>query len=108
MMGGITYKYNGRFVSREELDALVPRKSDWLSAPSMASNTYTDHNPLISDGCGVMQSQVSEARNLIKMHSIQGAAVLDNGQVRFTSRRARNEFLKMRGFRDLDGGFGDA
>jgi len=108
MMGAINYKYNGRTVSHEELDQLVPRKSDWLVRPAMVSNAYSEHDPLISEGCGVMRSQVKETRNLIKQHSIQGAAVLDSGQIRFTSRRARNEFLKMRGLHDLDGGYGDA
>lgn len=106
-MSEVKFKYKGRFVSAEELDQLVPKKADWLTRPAMASNTYTDHDPLISEGCGVMKSQVGETRDLIKKHCIQGAAVLDSGQVRFTSRRARNEFLRMRGFRDLDGGFGD-
>lgn len=106
-MGKVVYMYKGKAVSEEELDRLVPRKADWLERPSMAANTYTEHNPLISDGCGVMKAQVGETRDLIKRHGIQGAAVLDSGQVQFTSRRARNEFLRMRGFRDLDGGYGD-
>ena len=106
-MSIVKYKYKGKFVTEQELEKLVPRKPDWLEKPSMAANTYTEHNPLFSDGCGVMKSQVGETRDLIKRHGIQGAAVMDSGQVRFTSRRARNEFLRMRGFRDLDGGYGD-
>jgi hypothetical protein len=106
-MSEVVYKYNGRNVSESELDELIPRKSNWLERPAMASNTYTEHDPLVSEGCGVMKSQVGETRDLIKRHNIQGAAVLNSGQVRFTSRRARNEFLRMRGFRDIDGGFGD-
>jgi hypothetical protein len=106
-MSIVKYKYKGKFVTEQELEKLVPRKPDWLERPSMAANTYTEHNPLVSDGCGVMKSQVGETRDLIKRHGIQGAAVMDSGQVRFTSRRARNEFLRMRGFRDLDGGYGD-
>ena len=107
-MSKIVSKYKGKEVSQEELDRLVPRKANWLEAPPMAANTYTEHDPLISEGCGVMRSQVGEARELVKRHGIQGAAVLDSGQVQFTSRRARNEFLRMRGFRDIDGGLGDA
>lgn len=106
-MSTVKYKYKGKFVTEQELENLVPRKPDWLERPAMAANTYTEHNPLISDGCGVMKSQVGETRDLIKKHGIQGAAVMDSGQVRFTSRRARNEFLRMRGFRDLDGGYRD-
>jgi hypothetical protein len=101
-------KYKGKPITAEELDKVMPKKADWLESPAMASNTYTEHNPLVSEGCGVMRSQVKETRDLIKQHSIQGAAVLDSGQIRFTSRRARNEFLRMRGLHDLDGGYGDA
>ena len=106
-MSEIKHKYNGRFVTQEELDRLMPRKPDWLSGAPMVANTYSEHDPLISEGCGVMKSQVGETRELIKRHGIQGAAVLDGGQVRFTSRRARNAFLKLRGLHDSDGGFGD-
>ena len=98
---------NGREVTQEELDELVPPKSDWLKSPPMTANTYTEHDPLISEGCGVMKAQVGETREMIKRHNIQGAAVHDNGQIRFTSRRARKEFLAMRGLNDQDGGFSD-
>jgi len=106
-MSGIVCKYNGRVVTQEELDQLMPPKADWLEAPPMTANTYTEHDPLISEGCGVMKSQVSEARSMIRQHNIVGAAVHDNGQVRFTSRRARKEFLSRRGLIDNEGGYSD-
>lgn len=104
-MSGIVLKYNGRKVTEAELDELMPRKV--LEGPPMTANTYTEHDPLISEGCGVMKSQVGETRSLIKRHGIQGAQVHDNGQIRFTSRKARKEFLKMRGLVDNDGGYSD-
>jgi len=103
----IVRMYKGREVTQEELDKLMPRKANWLEAPSMAANTYTEHDPLISEGCGVMKSQVGEAREMIRQHNIQGAAVHDNGQIRFTSKGARREFLKRRGLVDIDGGYSD-
>ena len=106
-MSKIVQKYNGRVVSQKELDKLMPPKKNWLDGPAMVADTYSEHDPLISDGCGVMKSQVGETRELIKRHSIQGAAVHDSGQVQFTSRRARREFLAMRGLRDNDGGYSD-
>lgn len=106
-MSKVVYKHNGKTVTQEELDQLVPRKKDWLAGPAMASNTYTEHDPLISEGCGVMKSQVKETRDLIRLHGIQGAAVHDNGQIRFTSRKARKDFLRMRGLVDNDGGYSD-
>lgn len=103
----IVLKYNGRSVTKEELDQLLPPKSDWLSEPPMVANTYSEHDPLISEGCGVMKAQVGDAREMIRRHNIQGAAVHDNGQIRFTSRRARKEFLERRGLVDNDGGYSD-
>ena len=106
-MTKIIHKYNGRVVSQEKLDELLPPKKDWIESPAMATNTYTEHDPLISEGCGVMKAQVGEARAMIRQHNIQGAAVHDNGQIRFTSRRARKDFLARRGLLDNDGSYGD-
>jgi hypothetical protein len=103
----IVQKYKGKEVSQEELDKLMPRKANWLEAPSMAANTYTEHDPLISEGCGVMKAQVGEARDIARKHSIQGMSVLDSGQIQFTSRRARKEWLTVRGLNDQDGGYSD-
>lgn len=106
-MSQIIRKYMGKVVTKEELDKVLPPKKDWLNSPAMTANTYSEHDPLISEGCGVMKSQVGEARDMIRQHNIQGAAVHDNGQIRFTSRRARKEFLSRRGLLDNDGSYGD-
>lgn len=106
-MNEVTYTYNGRTVTKEELDVLVPRKPDWLEAPPMTADTYTEHDPLISDGTGCMKSQVGELREEIRKRGIVGAQVLDNGQVRYTSRRARREVLRAQGLVDNDGSYGD-
>ncbi len=101
------YKLNGKYVSRKEFSEAAKKNKDWLKRPPMVSNTYTEHDPLISDGCGVMKSQVGEAREMIAKHSIVGAKVLDSGQVQFTSRRARKEWLSRRGLNDQDAGYSD-
>lgn len=106
-MSKVVFKYKGRVVTREELDKVLPPKEDWLDGPAMTSNTYTEHDPLISEGCGVMKSQVGETRKILETHKIPGVAVLDSGQMRFTSRRARKEWLKIRGLHDQDGGYSD-
>jgi len=106
-MGGVVRKYKGKVVTQDELDAIMPRKSDWLDGPPMTSNTYTEHDPLVSEGCGVMKAQVKEARDIARRHNIQGMSVLDSGQIQFTSRRARKEWLGVRGLNDQDGGYSD-
>jgi exopolysaccharide biosynthesis protein len=104
-MSKVVQKYNGKVVSKAELDELMPRKK--LEGPAMTANTYSEHDPLISEGCGVMKSQVKETRAILEAHKIPGVAVLNSGQMRFTSRRARKEWLKVRGLHDQDGGYSD-
>lgn len=112
-MSKVVTKYNGRVVTKEELDKLLPPKKDWLTAPPMTANTYTEHDPLISEALGVMKSQVPKMRKTLEIEKIQGVRILDNGQARITSRRGRNELMalyeKMRGnkYHDIDGGYGD-
>ena len=99
------YYVNGKKVTREEFCSR-PKKG-WLKHAPMASNTYTEHDPLVSDGLGCMKSQVPHLRSVIRQHGIQGARVLGNGQVEFTSRRARKELLAVRGLVDNEAGYGD-
>ena len=112
-MGKIIRKYMGKAVTKEELDKVLPPKKDWLDAPAMTANTYSEHDPLISEALGVMKSQVPEMRRTLEKEKVQGVAILDNGQARITSRRGRNQLMKlleeMRGnkYHDIDGGWGD-
>ena len=107
----MTYKLNGKRVTREEFCAGA--RPDWLSGPPMAANTYTEHDPLISEGLGCMKSQVADMRKLIESEGIQGVKILDSGQARITSRRGRNHLMRVlseiRGnqYHDADGGYGD-
>jgi hypothetical protein len=103
----IKYKLNGKYVSGEEFRSRVKPKKDWLESPPMVSDTYSEHDPLVSQGCGVMKSQVNEAREMIRKHNIKGARVRDDGAMEFTSRNGRKEFLYHRDLRDLDAGYGD-
>lgn len=109
----IIRKYNGKKVTLEELNKLLPPKDDWLDSPSMAANTYSEHDPLISEALGVMKSQVGRMRKTLEKEKVQGVSILDNGQARITSRRGRNHLMQlyeeMRGnkYHDIDGGYGD-
>ena len=99
------YFLNGVEVTQEEFRKGA--NSDWLKSPPMTAHTYTAHDPLRSDGLGCMKSQVTDLRNTIKQHNIQGVAVKDNGQLEITSRRGRKELLAVRGLVDNDGSYGD-
>ena len=106
-MSKVAFKLNGKSVSRDEFLATAPPKKNWFSEPPVVSNTYSEHDPLINQGGGVMKSQVQEGRDLIRKHNIQGVQVRNDGSMRYTSQRGRKEWHNRRGMHDLDGGFSD-
>lgn len=101
----MSYKINGRKVTKEEWDATPGVGLDG-GAPMMTV-AYSESNPLISEGIGCMRSQVPEMREVLRRHCIKGVRVRDSGQLEITSRRGRRELLRVRGLLDADGGYGD-
>ncbi len=97
------YRINGKVVSRVEF---LRTRAKSVGVPRL-TNTYRGHAPLLSDGLGCMRAQVPEMREAIARRGIQGVRVRDSGQLEITSRRGRKEVLRMRGFKDNEGGFGD-
>ena len=101
------YIVNGNPVSREEFVARGAKNKRWMKDGAFVPKTYQIHDPLISEGLGVMKSQVQEAREVIRRHNIQGVSINDNGQAIITSRRGRKEYSIVRGLRDADAGYSD-
>ena len=102
------YIVNGKTLTERQWRARMAKKDDsWLEGGQQIPNTYRDHDPLVSEGLGVLKHQVEEAREEIKKHNIQGVAVRNSGQLEITSRRGRQEYASMRRLVDLDGGYGD-
>lgn len=99
----MTYRINGQEVSRREF----LRGARANGAPQVSITTYRGHDPLLSDGIGCMKAQVPEMREAIHKHGIPGVRVRDSGQLEITSKRGRKKLLRMRGFVDNDGGYGD-
>lgn len=102
------YILNGKQVTKEEFDDAGAKGDEWLQSRMFVPNTYRAHDPLLSDGIGVMKSQVPEMREVIRKHNIKGVLVRPNGQLEITSRRGRKELLRVRGLADADGTYGDA
>ena len=99
------YKVNGKEVTPEEFREGT--NDDWLENRQPVVNTFRAHDPLVSEGIGVMKSQVPEMRETIRQHNIKGVTVRDSGALDITSRRGRKELLKVRGLIDNDGCYGD-
>ena len=98
-------RLNGKEVTPAEFHRQGPVGG--TGVPMFAGTAYNSAKPLVSEGVGCMKAQVPEMREAIKEHGIVGAHVKDNGQIEFTSRRARRQVLEMRGLHDQDGGYSD-
>lgn len=101
------YRINGKVVTEKEWRKHRGVGFDFDGSGPLTFNTYRDHDPLVSEGAGVMKSQVPEMRREIRKRNIQGVKVRDNGQLEITSRQGRRELLRMRGLADADGGYSD-
>jgi hypothetical protein len=97
-------KLNGKWVTPSEFHRGGPVGGVGVA---MIANTYSTAKPLVSDGLGVMKAQVSDMRAAIQSKGIVGAHVRDNGQIEFTSRKARKQVADMRGLHDNDGSYGE-
>jgi len=70
---------------------------------------YSESKPGKSIGMSVHPSQIPEMNELVRAHGIKGvtfdSSKRDNCQI--TSRKGRRELMKVLGYFDADGGYGD-
>jgi len=87
----------------------VKRKRRPVASGIPAIGAYGEGNPLVSQGLGCMPHQVPEMRQVVKEAGLTGVHVRDDGAVELTSRgnAGRRGLMKLRGFHDNDGGYGD-
>ncbi len=110
-MSSRKYTLNGKEVTREEF--LKGANDDFLKSPAMATDTYSEHDPLISQSSGVLPRQVKAEREKLRKYQekgqLTGVRILDNGSVALTSRgeQGRIGWNRYRKKVDLDAGYGD-
>lgn len=68
---------------------------------------YGEGKPLVSQSLGCHSSQVEDFNRRLKEAGISGARHRPDGTLEITSRTARNQVMRLRGAKDLDGGYGD-
>ena len=114
----VIYKINGREVSEtffqkygkefSEKD-LLEHEIKRVACDCSCVQGYGESNPGKSISMSVHPNQIPEMNRLIKEHGIQGVyfdpTKRDNCVI--TSRKGRKEYMKMMGYHDADGGFGD-
>ena len=113
-VSGIVRKYNGRPVTKEELDKLLPPKEDWLAGAPMIGTACRTNKPRVSDSMGVMPSQVAEERQklqaLRERGLLTGVNIRDDGAVEYSCNGEQGAigWQRYRGNKvNLDGGYSD-
>lgn len=93
---------NGLAVSREVFDQAFPTKEPGTPLPAATKTCW----PLKSEALAVHPDQVAEANASLKKNKI--AAEYDAaGFCHLSGRAARKELLRLEGFHDKKGGYGD-
>lgn len=113
-MNKIVRKYNGKTVTQEQLDQLLPPKKGWLKGAPMIGTACRTNKPRVSESMGVMPSQVAEER--IKLQALKdrglltGVSIRNDGAVEYSCNGDQGAlgWQRYRGNKvNLDGGFSD-
>lgn len=114
-MRKIIQKYNGKVVTKEELDKVLPPKEDWLTGPPMIGTACRTNKPRVSESMGVMPSQVAEER--VKLQALKdrglltGVSIRNDGAVEYSCNgdQGARGWQRYRGNKvNLDGGWSES
>lgn len=100
--GNGTYTLNGVEVTKAEFDAAFPPKE--LGVPSAAAPSCW---PMTSEALAVHPDQVAEANARNKRHGVNATYEPGTGMCLIPDRGERKRLLKLEGFKDRSGGYGD-
>lgn len=99
-------RYNKKTGKLEWQDGKVP-PSPKSAGCAFTSRTFSEDRPWKSRALACHRSQAAEFNRDLEREGIKGARYERDGTFVATSRQARNQVLKYRGFRDNDAGYGD-
>jgi hypothetical protein len=80
--------------------------ADLAAGSAMGRSCTTTCWPMVSDALAVHPKQVEQARERAKRHGIS-VEYRDNGQCVIPDRAERRRLLRLEGFHDRSGGYGD-
>lgn len=97
------YLLNGKEVTKAEFDRAFPDKK-------MAANGECSllgwHKPIASEAMAVHPEQIGEVMERNKKHGVH-IEYLPDGCPKLTSREQRRQLMRIEGYHDNNGGFGD-
>ncbi len=100
--GARTYFLDGKEVTPEEFEAAFPPKE--LGASSGHSTAWS--NGLESDALAVHPKQIEAVMARNKKHGLN-VEYLPDGRPKLTDRGQRRDLMRLEGFHDNQGGYGD-
>ncbi len=98
------YRIDGREVTKKEFDLLFPDRP--LSGGNFGGH-LPGNWPMMSDGLAVHPDQVAEASERNKRNGINVTYDPRDGRAILPDRNERKKLLRLEGFRDNNGGYGD-
>ena len=105
--GEILYFLNGEEVSREEYEAAFPSRFKDLQTDGVQRGFHTASCwPMASEAMAVSPKDIEKAMAQDKLHGVR-TDYNGLGQPIYESREHRKQHLKLHGFHDNRGGYGD-
>ncbi len=100
--GKRTHLVDGKIVTQEEFDALLPSKPIEVPLHAHTPGCW----PILSEAMGVAPNQVAEAVEYAKANGVPTDYTAD-GRAILRDRAHRKRFLRMSGYHDRSGGYSD-
>ena len=98
---------DGKEVTEREFNRAFPSKiEDLLASPTLLPAQTPTCWPMVSEALAVHPKQVEQARIRNRRHGV-AVDYLPDGRAILPDRGARRDLLRIEGFRDNNGGYGD-
>lgn len=113
-MSKVVRTYNGKEVTQEELDKLLPPRDDWLEPRQAHVQACRSNNPRFSDSMGVLPNQLAAERKKLQDQKDQGQLtgvhIRDDGSMEYScnGEQGATGWQRYRGNKvNLDGSWSD-
>ena len=96
---------DGKEVSREEFDRIFAPKEGYLDEPPAGPSP--SGWPMLSDALAVHPKQIQEVMDRNARHGLHVEYNTEDGRALLADRGQRRDLMRLEGFHDNEGGYGD-